>query len=64
MIGAGRDDDYSKHDGYSHDAKDIPEIFGTLKNLSQYYPDSKEDMELFIHRAVRGRETAFLSIRR
>src|SRR3990167_188514 len=39
MIGAGRDTDYSKHDGHSHDAQDISEILGTQKNIVQHYPD-------------------------
>jgi transketolase C-terminal domain/subunit len=64
LIGAGRDDDYSKHDGYSHDAKDIPAILSNLKAIVQYYPDSVSEMEEIIHFAVRDRKTGFVSIRR
>lgn len=39
-IGAGRDQDYSLHDGFSHEAGDIPHILGMLPNLVEYMPHS------------------------
>ena len=64
MIGAGRDDDYSKHDGYSHDAKDIKPIFNTQKNIEQYYPNNKEELEKAINTALVLVSPHFISVRR
>ena len=64
LVGAGRDDDYSKHDGYSHDAKDIKKIFGTQENIIQTYPDSKEILEIAIQSAVIHNGPYFISLRR
>lgn len=64
MVGAGRDDDYSKHDGYSHDAGDIKEILGTMKNIEQYYPETKEEMTRLLPEILSSNDPVFLSLRR
>lgn len=62
MIGAGRDSDYSSADGFSHEAGDITEILGTLKNIKQYYPYSVEEMQRFMNKMVENNEPSFISI--
>ena len=62
LIGAGRDGEYSKTDGYSHDAKDIREIFNTQKNIGQYYPDELEGLKISIKNAIRLKKPAFINI--
>lgn len=64
MIGAGRDDDYSKHDGYSHDAQDIKEILGTQKSIYQFYPKDVDIMKLHIDCALKDKKPAFISVPR
>ena len=64
MIGAGRDTDYSKHDGHSHDAQDISEILGTQKNIVQHYPDDLNDLKDSIDLAINIKKPHFISIRR
>lgn len=64
LIGAGRDDDYSKHDGYSHDAQDIGEILGTQKNINQYYPNDKEQLLRQLTVAIQNTAPAFVSVPR
>lgn len=65
MIGAGRDEDYSKHDGYSHDAKDIKKILNTQENIWQYYPNSKEELIENLDEAIVCSDSpSFISIRR
>jgi transketolase C-terminal domain/subunit len=73
LVGAGRNDDYSKHDGYSHDATDFPLLFGgwradegpgLLPNVRQYYPDSVLEMRSCLAKTIKDKEIAFLSIRR
>lgn len=62
LVGAGRDDDYAKHDGFSHDASDIGRIFDTLPNLFQYYPDSIEQMKEYLEMMVKLDKPQFISI--
>ncbi len=64
LVGAGRDDDYSKDDGFSHDATDIKEILETLENIRQYYPNSIDELQGAINLALRGESPSFISIRR
>lgn len=64
LIGAGRDDDYSKDDGYSHDAKDIREILGTQKNIKQYYPKDSEEMKKDLVFMLIHKGPCFISVRR
>lgn len=64
-IGAGQDGDYSDHgDGYSHDAKDAKEIMSTLKNVKQYYPQTKEEMIANLEVSISSRVPSFLNIHR
>lgn len=62
MVGAGRDDDYSKNDGFSHDASDIGEIMDTQKNICQFYPDNKEELMRNIAIAITSKQPCFLSV--
>jgi transketolase len=64
MIGAGRNTDYSKDDGYTHDAKDIGQILGTQKNIEQFYPANSEDMREIVKWMVRSKNPQFLSLTR
>ena len=64
LIGAGRDEDYSKHDGYSHDAKDVKEILGTQKNIRQLYPADVEQMKLCVQIMLASSHPYFLSLTR
>lgn len=64
MIGAGRDDDYSKHDGFSHDAGDIVEILNTQRNIVQFFPRKVEDMQHDMDRMIKYQGPMFLSIKK
>lgn len=63
MVGAGRDDDY-KHDGFSHDASDIGEIFRTQHNIFQFYPNTYQEMKKAFDMALTIKGPNFISIRR
>uniref|UniRef100_A0A6M3J0Z6 Putative transketolase domain containing protein n=1 Tax=viral metagenome TaxID=1070528 RepID=A0A6M3J0Z6_9ZZZZ len=45
LVGSGRDTDY-EHDGYSHNAEDVKKVMGTLPNIVQYWPKTKEDISV------------------
>jgi transketolase len=64
LIGAGRDDDYSKDDGYSHDARDIFTILSTQENIIQWYPEDKEELQGVLQTAINTLNPTFISLRR
>ena len=63
MVGAGRDDDYSKDDGYSHDAGDIGEYMKIL-GIECLWPEKNEDVPVIVERMVNDKKPQFLSLRR
>ena len=63
MVGSGRDKDYA-HDGFSHDASDIKDFLTTMKNVTQYYPDSKDDIPAILATIINSRNPSFLSLKR
>lgn len=63
LIGAGRDDDYSKEDGYSHDAQDIELILGT-QQIGQYYPENDDELKKNMDILFALAAPSFLSLRR
>lgn len=62
LVGAGRNDDYSKHDGFSHEARDIPLFLEKLTNIHQYFPDSVEGMKRKIDKMIEHTGPDFISI--
>lgn len=64
MVGVGRHDDYSKHDGYSHDAKDDDEIFRVMDNIAREFPDNEREMKEVLKEAIAGKEPAYINIPR
>lgn len=64
LVGAGRDDDYSKHDGYSHDATDIGDILNTQHNIFQWYPNTERDLKHAIDGSLAIKGPNFISLRR
>lgn len=64
LVGAGRDDDYSKDDGFSHDASDIGKILATQENIVQFYPNNKEELAENIKEAIVEDNPSFISLRR
>lgn len=64
LIGAGRDDDYSKDDGFSHDATDIGRILDTQDNIRQWYPNDTKELHQAIDEALVLNQPHFISLRR
>ena len=64
MVGAGRNDDYGKQDGFSHDATDIKPFFDLLSNIKQYYPETKEELPAIIDQMVNNNLPCYLNLRR
>ncbi len=64
LIGAGRDDEYSKIDGFSHEAGDIKEHFDLMKNFKQYYPNDKIELKNAILESINNKKPNFISVRK
>lgn len=63
MVGSGRDMDY-KHDGPSHDATHVKDFFKLLPNISQYYPDKKEQIPSLLKECIDKDGPSFISLTR
>jgi transketolase C-terminal domain/subunit len=61
MCGAGRDDDYSKEDGFSHDAKDISKLMDAL-DITGFWPNNKQEMRMFMRQLLKNPIPSFLSL--
>jgi transketolase len=64
LIGAGRNDDYSKEDGYTHDATDMKWILATQGNIQQFYPEDIEEMKELLIEMIKIKKPHFLSLTR
>ena len=62
LIGAGRNDDYSKTDGFSHEAYDINYFMNGFKNIKQLYPMTKEELPEIVDNMLKSKEPYFLSL--
>ena len=51
LVGSGRDDDY-KHDGYSHDATDIPIILSSVAGMKMFVPKEPNDVPCVLRNAL------------
>ncbi len=61
LVGSGRDQEY-KHDGYSHNADDIHDIFSLLKNIKQYWPMKLDILPDILELIVKEKRPVFLSL--
>ena len=64
LIGAGRNDDYSKDDGFTHDATDLPAIFDLMTNIQQAYPQQNSDISDILKTMIMHKKPYFLSLTR
>lgn len=63
MVGSGRDRDY-KHDGFSHDASDIPQFMALFKNIKTYYPNDSSQIKGMLESIIADPKPSFISLRR
>lgn len=63
LVGSGRDKDYA-HDGVSHWADDSKTILNTLPNITQWYPETTEEMEKGLADFITNDTPGFLSLKR
>jgi len=63
LVGAGRDRDYG-HLGFSHWADDATRALDVFKNIEQFLPETKEDLQAGWEGWLYGDSPSFLSLRR
>lgn len=73
LVGVGRDDDYSKHDGFSHDAGDDRLLFNSyrtepheaiLGNINAQWPDSVQGLRVNLQVAIAAKRPTYINIPR
>lgn len=64
LVGAGRNDDYSKHDGFSHEAGDIPKILQLFPVINQYIPEDIQSLNKCIDAMVGYKGPDFISLKK
>ena len=64
MIGAGVDEEYGEHDGFSHSGSDIGKHFDLMENIVQHYPDNKKQLEDAINLGLVVSKGHFINIHR
>lgn len=64
LIGAGVDEEYGLHDGFSHSGTDIKELFNVFPNFVQHYPNTKNELENAIMEAIKNKKPNFINIHR
>lgn len=64
IVCSGRDKDYL-HDGYSHQSEDVKYFLDVFKNIKQYWPETKEEInEEFMKDFLYCDSPCFLSLKR
>lgn len=63
MCGAGRGEDYTIDDGFTHDAKDISQLMDLLK-IKTCWPETKEEIPALVEEMIREKKPYYLSLRR
>lgn len=63
IIGAGRNEDYSKHDGFSHDATDDKDFIKLFKNIKAHWP-SENQLEFVIDEAIQHDGADYINLTR
>lgn len=64
LVGAGRDDDYSKHDGFSHFAGDDKRIMANLTNITATWPPNIASLWATLYLATQKRVPTYINIPR
>lgn len=62
-VGVGVGKDYAE-DGFSHDATDVPQLFGVLNNFTTYTPGTVEQLESDMRTAMNSYMPTFINVRR
>lgn len=63
LVAGGRDNEYSE-DGYTHQSCDAKQILDCLPNITQYWPEDKDDVPVMVRKMIFNKIPYFISLRR
>jgi transketolase len=63
LVGSGRGKDYSD-DSFTHEADDAKYILDGFKNIVQFWPEDKEDVEGMVKEMIKNDKPSFISLTR
>lgn len=63
LIAGGRDEEYTE-DGYSHHSTDLKQVMDCFPNITQYWPEKKEEIPYILSQLVTNKRPSFLSMKR
>ena len=63
LVASGRDRDYLE-DGITHHSEDARSIMDCLKNITQYWPEKKEEIPDMIKEMLSSNKSSFISLKR
>ena len=63
LVGSGRGKDYTE-DGISHHSEDAIDILSCLKNITRYWPATKEDIPDMVEDILHNNKPSFISLKR
>lgn len=64
MVGGGRDDDYSHHDGFSHDCTPAQDFINSMTNIRTYYPAVNKQILTMMDELLASDKPSFISVKR
>lgn len=63
LVGSGRDKDYLSG-GYTHHSEDVSSILSHLNNITTYFPEDLNEMQLNFQTFLYSSDPAFISLRK
>lgn len=64
LIASGRNDDYSRTDGFSHFAGDDKDFINLFPNIAKCWPEDKQDMKYVVEWAIHNNEPTYINLSR
>ena len=63
LVGSGRDKDYTD-DSFTHEADDAKYILDGFKNIVQFWPQDKDEVEDMVKEMIKNKKPSFISLTR
>ncbi len=63
LVGSGRDYDYGEA-GFTHHSAELPQIISNFKNIEQFWPENKDQIEKIMPKFLNPNKASFLSLKR
>jgi len=64
LVGAGRDSEYAKDDGFSHDATDDYLFIENMPSIQGHWPEDVKELKSTVRYAIQHKSPHYINIRR